>query len=178
MGADKASLPWEGRTLLAHALGLIQPLCTEVSIVGSPDKFSGFGRVVEDRFVDRGPLAGIHAALRSSGEDLNLLLAVDMPFVEERFLEYLLAQAAASRAIVTVPRTLAGWQPLCAVYSREFADIAESALRLGRNKIDPLFADIDLRVIQENELRNYGFPTGMFRNLNTAEEFEQARRSE
>lgn len=178
MGTDKALLDWQGRPLLQHALDLLAPVCPQVSIVGAADKFSRYGPVIEDHFLARGPLAGIHAALRSSKATLNLILAVDLPFVELRFLEFLLEQAQQSKPVVTVARTTDGWQPLCAVYRREFADVADSALRLGRNKIDPLFAEVDLRVIQENELRNYRFSPQMFRNLNTPEDLEHARQSE
>lgn len=178
MGTDKAFLDWEGRPLLQHALALLASVCPQVSIVGAADKFSGYGPVVEDHFLARGPLAGIHAALRSSKATLNLVLAVDLPFIEQRFLEFLLDQAQQSKPVVTVPRTVDGWQPLCAVYRRDFADLADTALRLGRNKIDPLFSEVDLRVIQENELRNFRFSPQMFRNLNTPEDLEHARQAQ
>lgn len=175
MGTDKAFIDWEGRPLLQHALELAASVCPRLSIVGAADKFSRFGSVVEDHFLARGPLAGIHAALRSTKADLNLILAVDLPFLERRFLEFLLEQAQQSKPLVTVPRTADGWQPLCAVYRRDFAEVADTALRLGRNKIDPLFSEVDLRVIQENELRNFRFSAQMFRNLNTPEDLDHAR---
>jgi len=175
MGTDKAFIDWKGRPLLQHALELAASVCPRLSIVGATDKFSRFGPVVEDHFLARGPLAGIHAALRSSKADLNLILAVDLPFLEPRFLKFLLEQAQQSTPLVTVPRTADGWQPLCAVYRRDFAEVADTALRLGRNKIDPLFSEVDLRVIQENELRNFRFSAQMFRNLNTPEDLDHAR---
>jgi molybdopterin-guanine dinucleotide biosynthesis protein A len=175
MGVDKASIEWQGRRLLQRALDLLAAVAPRVAIIGAADKFSSYGTVIEDHFVGRGPLAGIHAALRSPiAAECNVILAVDMPLLSEGFLRFLLEQAAASHAVATVPRTSEGWQPLCAVYRREFASLADSALRLGRNKIDPLFAEIDMRVIQENELRNFGFSPDIFRNLNTPEDLEHA----
>ena len=175
MGIDKASIEWQGRTLLQHSIDLLCAVASRVAIVGSTDKFSRFGTVVEDQFLRRGPLAGIHAALRSPiAADLNLIIAVDMPFLSQAFLSFLLEQAAASHAVATAPRTSEGWQPLCAVYRREFADLADTSLRLGRNKIDPLFGEIDLRVLQENELHNFGFSSDIFRNLNTPEDLKYA----
>lgn len=176
MGTDKALLEWQGKPLLEHSLALVVSVLPNVAIVGSAEKFSRYGRVVEDHFLNRGPLAGIHAALRASDAMRSLIVAVDMPLLDGNFLRFLLQQAAESNAVVTVPRTNDGWQPLCAVYRREFADIADRALRLGRNKIDPLFAGIDVRVIQANELQNFGFDPAMFRNLNTPEEVAEARR--
>jgi len=175
MGSDKAFLEWQGRTLLQRSLDLLSSVAARIAIVGAADKFSTYGTVVEDHFTARGPLAGIHAALRSSiAADFNLIVAVDLPLLSESFLRFLLEQAAASHAVATVPRTNQGWQPLCAVYRREFAQLADSALRLGRNKIDPLFSEIELRVIQENELRNFSFSPDIFRNFNTPEDLQHA----
>jgi molybdopterin-guanine dinucleotide biosynthesis protein A len=175
MGQDKAFLKFEGHTLLSRALDLAGKVCDQVRIVGSSEKFAAFGTVVEDSFSSRGPLGGIHAALKSSSTDLNLLLAVDMPFLNPEFLRYLLGQARATAAFATVPRCTGGWQPLCAVYRRDFADAAEGSLHAGRNKIDPLFAHVPIHVIEEAELLRLGFNPEIFRNLNTPEEFSQAQ---
>jgi molybdopterin-guanine dinucleotide biosynthesis protein A len=175
MGADKAFMQLEGRTLLGHALALAKSVTSDVRIVGSPEKFAGFGEVVEDEFPQHGPLAGIHAALRASSSELNLMLAVDMPFVEVPFLEYLFQEAARRQSVmVTIPRAAGAWQTLCAVYRKPFADLAEQALRQGKNKIDPLFRDIEMRIVDEHELTEQNFSPEMFRNLNTLEELKQA----
>jgi len=175
MGVDKAFVQLEGCTLLAHALALAKSVTSDVRIVGSRQKFTAFGEVVEDEFPQHGPLAGIHAALRGSVAELNLILAVDMPFVEVRFLKYLLEEAARHEsAMVTIPRAAGAWQTLCAVYRKPFADLAEQALRQGKNKIDPLFRDIEVRIVEEHELTQQNFSPDMFRNLNTLEELKQA----
>ena len=175
MGVDKAFVELEGRTLLVHALALAGSVASDVCIVGSREKFAALGEVVEDEFPQHGPLGGIHAALRASSSELNLMLAVDMPFVEIRFLQYLFQEADRHEsAIVTIPRAAGAWQTLCAVYRKPFADLAEQALREGKNKIDPLFREIPIRILDEPELTTHQFSPNMFRNLNTPEELEQA----
>ncbi|SPF45479.1 putative molybdenum cofactor guanylyltransferase [Candidatus Sulfotelmatobacter kueseliae] len=176
MGADKAFLALDGRTLLARALDLARSVTHDVRIVGEASKFRVFAPVVEDLFPACGPLGGIHPALRASGAELNLILAVDMPFVPPALLPFLIARARSSAAMVTVARAGGGWQPLCAVYRREFADVAESALREGRYKIDALFDAGRTQVIEEEELEAAGFSASVFRNLNTKEDLEAALR--
>jgi len=175
MGTDKALLQLNGETLLARALRLVGAVCAEARIVGSVARLSGYEAVVEDIFPNRGPLGGIHAALKSSGTELNLVLAVDLPLIEVRFLDYLVARACAGEAVVTVPRASGGWQPLCAVYRRAFAPIAEAALAQGKNKIDALFASVSTEIVDEDELAQAGFSPAMFRNLNTPVDWEWAR---
>ncbi len=175
MGQDKAFLQLGEGTLLARALALAASVSGEVRIVGDMQRFLPFGRVVEDVFPGHGPLGGIHAALRQSTMELNLMLAVDVPFVESRFLAYLISSASQCAAVATVPRSADGWQPLCAVYRREFADVAERALRKGRNRIDALFAHMEIRAVGQDEWARMGFSAEMFRNLNTPGDLERAK---
>lgn len=176
MGTDKAFVTLDGRTLLARSLDLVRSVTADVRIVGDAGKFGPFAPVVEDVFRDCGPLGGIHAALRASREDLNLILAVDLPFVSLALLQYLITRARSSPAAVTVAQSGGGWQPLCAIYRREFADVAEAALRAGRCKIDALFDPSRTQVIGEDELEIVGFAPRIFRNLNTRSELEEASR--
>jgi molybdenum cofactor guanylyltransferase len=174
MGKDKAFLEFRGRILLARAVELAAGAGQEVRIVGDPRKFAAFGKVIEDIYRERGPLAGIHAALNSSATELNLMLAVDLPFVQPDFLKYLISVARETKALVTVPRAGDGLQPLCGVYRREFAQVAEQSLARGKNKIDALFAEVETRIVGPEEISHAGFSGQVFRNLNTPEEVEKA----
>ena len=176
MGREKAMLELGGSTLLERALQLALTVAAEAMVVGSRGEFERYGRLLEDVYPGQGPLGGIHAALWASPTDLNLILAVDTPFLEARFLEFLVAQARESGAVVTLPRTADGFHPLAAVYRRSFRETAEQALAEGRNKIDALFAQVETRVLEEEELRRFAFAPAIFENLNTPEELERARR--
>jgi molybdenum cofactor guanylyltransferase len=177
MGTDKAFVDYGGRTLLARSLDLARSVASDVRIAGSKEKFAAFAPVVEDVIRNCGPLGGIHAALRASPSELNLVLAVDVPFVSSAFLQYLIKQARdAPEAAVVVPRGDEGWQPLCAIYRQEFAGVAELALQAGRYKITRLFDEVPTRVIDREELEDAGFSLAIFRNLNTPEELEAEKR--
>lgn len=175
MGSDKAFLEFKGRTLLSRALDLAGSLTPDVRIVGQPARFAAFAPVVEDVFRDCGPLGAIHAALRDSLTELNLMLAVDMPFVSSELLRYLVERARNGSATVTIPVCAGRRQPLCAVYRRSFAETAELALAQGRFRIDAQFEPRSTLVISEEELREKGFSAEMFRNLNTPEELARAQ---
>jgi molybdopterin-guanine dinucleotide biosynthesis protein A len=174
-GTDKTFLELGGQTLLDRALAVMGTVCDRVTIVGDPAKFTKSGSpkyesVVADVFPGCGPLAGIHAALVHSPAELNLMLAVDMPFVSRELLAFLFAAAKESDAIVIVPRSSKGLQPLCAVYRRDFFLVAEQALRAGKYKIDAAFAGVSVRVIEEGELAAAGFSEQSFFNVNTPQD--------
>jgi molybdopterin-guanine dinucleotide biosynthesis protein A len=172
---DKAFLDFRGQSLIERALSVAGIVCDRVTIVGDPGRFATYGSskyvpVVADIFPGCGPLAGIHAALTHSTAELNLMLAVDMPFISRELLKFLLATAEASDPIITVPRTSRGFQPLCAVYRRDFATAAEQALRAGKYKVDAAFSGVSVRVIEENELAAAGFSEQSFFNVNTPQD--------
>jgi len=177
MGADKAFLKFQNATLLERAINIARLAADEVHVSGPREKFGP--EAIEDIFPDCGPLGGIHAVLKSSASELNLVLAVDLPFVEADFLRYLLRQAKAEAnagdPLAVVPRAARGWQPLCAFYHKDFAQAAEKALREKRYKIDWLFSQVPVRPVEEAEIFKAGFSLGMFDNLNTREEFELAQ---
>ena len=197
MGRDKAFLTLGGSTLLERALAVARCVSQEVALVGQREKFAAYGNVIEDVYRGQGPLAGIHAALSGSAFELNLMIGVDTPFLDPKFVQYLVDQARTGGATVTVPVTriphsiseiphpisptpgeirMGQPQPLCAVYRREFAPVAENALRQGRNNIVPLFAEVTTREIGDVEMQELAFDPRMFDNLNTPEEWEQACR--
>lgn len=187
---DKAFLDFRGQTLLERALAVMGTVCDRVTIVGDPAKLANYGSskygsskygsskygsskygpAVADIFPGCGPLGGIHSALVHSSAELNLMLAVDMPFVSRELLEFLFAAAEASCAVITVPRTGRGFQPLCAIYRREFSTTAEQALQAGKYKVDAAFSGVPVRVIEENELAAAGFSEQSFFNLNTPQD--------
>lgn len=175
MGTDKAFLEFNGRTLLANALELGRTVAEQAWIVGDPTKFAKCGTVIEDIYPGRGPLGGIHAALKSSDTELNLMIGVDLPLLEARFLRYLIECAVQSGAVVTVPRVGRHFEPLCAAYGKELLLPAEQALIAGRNKIDALFESVRIRIVEDEELAQHHFSSEMFRNVNTPEDWKLAQ---
>jgi molybdenum cofactor guanylyltransferase len=142
-----------------------------------PGKFSRWASVINDLYAGQGPLAGIHAALTHSETTLNLILGVDLPFLEADFLTYLVSQARTSGGVVTVPVVDGFVQTLCAVYRREFAKCAGRALSAGQNKVDAIFPQTFVRQLLEEELAKAGFAPRMFRNVNTPEDWQQAQQA-
>jgi molybdenum cofactor guanylyltransferase len=176
MGAPKALLSLFGDLLINNAIRSLQGVADYIRIIGPKPEYSAFGAVSEDVYKDCGPLAGIHAGLRASRTELNLVIAVDMPFLTHKLLRYIARRAQSHELLVTVPRIGGFTQPLCAVYRRGFGAIAEKSLAAGHYKIDPLFAPASTLYIEEVELRSEGFDVSLFQNINTPEDFTKAGR--
>lgn len=173
MGSDKALLEFGGVTLLERALQTGHAMAEKVYIVGPRARYGRFGDVIEDVFPECGPLGGIHAALSATETELNLMLSVDMPLMTPEFLEWLVRHAQAARELVVVPDAHGGLQPLCATYRRQARAAAEEALKRGDYKISHLFAAVPTHQITLPAIVAAGFSPEIFRNVNTAAEYEE-----
>jgi molybdopterin-guanine dinucleotide biosynthesis protein A len=177
MGHDKALLTLGGETLLERALRLAHQVAPRVAILGPRERYATTEEwIIEDEFPGCGPLAGIHAALQATDTDLNVILAVDMPFVPADFLAYLIERAQSSpHAQVVVPRVGGIVQGTCFACRRAFRSACEQRLRLGFYRVEEAIEFVRPEHIEEEEIRARGFGPDIFRNLNIPEDFTGAQ---
>jgi len=129
MGCDKAFAKLDGWTLLARQIQLARTSgAAEIFISGRPGvDYSVFGsNVLQDKFHDAGPLAGIHRALEVVPSPLLLVLAVDLPAMNANFLQQLAAGCPENAGVV--PRVAGCLEPLVAIYPKTALPLATSLL--------------------------------------------------
>jgi len=133
MGRDKARLIVSGQTLLQRQTGLLRSLGVEqVFLSCRPGEYQpGPGiTLLSDNFPGKGPLAGVERGLQAIGQGLLLVLAVDMPAIDEPILRRLMASCSKTRGIV--PLIEGRPDPLAAVYPKISHALALQHLREER----------------------------------------------
>jgi len=121
MGRDKTRLPYRGLPMAIHQAQKLAFVCGRVALVGkAPGAFASSPYpFVLDGSEPHASVFGVLAALAYSPDDVNLILAADLPRISEAFLAALLDVAQHSPAAAAViPVSADGPQPLCAVYRR------------------------------------------------------------
>jgi len=176
MGRDKALLPWGGGTLLDAALARLAAVTDDVAIlVGQEERYAGRPeRRVADRLEDAGALGGVYSGLCATERPLGLFLAVDLPRVPEALLRHLVELADGVDAVV--PLSPRGAEPLCAVYARSCLEPMRRRLEAGERRMTCFWPDVRVLEVGPEELRRFGDPERLFRNLNIAADYEAARR--
>jgi molybdopterin-guanine dinucleotide biosynthesis protein A len=176
-GADKASLPLDGRRIIDHQLEVLRHVSVSIMVVGGdPDRFSDLGiQIVPDAYQSCGALGGIYSALAASNSPWTLVVACDMPFLSLPLLQRLVRPPAADVDLV-LPRTHAGPQPLCAAYSARCADAVRQRLERGLLKAAGLAEDVRVEEIGPEELAAYDPDGLMFVNVNTPHDYERAKK--
>lgn len=179
-GADKALVEFAGRTLLSHMCEVVATATGSVHVVAAPGRYGNQAlSLIEDRWPDEGPLGGIITALHAtqesgSGEDWNLIVSCDMPFLTREWLEYLAATAAASDAEVIVPRSTYGLEPLCACWRTSAATSLQSAFDEGGRKVTDAMKRLRTEILDETHWKRFDSGGRLFWNMNTPQDYQAA----
>ncbi len=169
MGADKSMLPIEGRPIIERTCQRLV-VCFEQILISSneSDKFAFLGfDVVPDKVPGQGPLMGIVSALEASANDINFVVACDIPRIELGYVRRILFEAVKNEADIIVPTTGDGrYEPLFAIYRKSAIKAINKVLSSGGRKISEVFdhcriKKVDLGVVLVN--------------LNTMAEYEEFR---
>ena len=98
MGSDKALLQRGGGSQLAHVVALLEPLVDRVFVSTRPGQQSeperGRFEQIVDRYEGIGPVAGILSAMDEWPDVEWLVVACDLPNVDDKTLRYLLDEAS------------------------------------------------------------------------------------
>ncbi len=138
MGQDKAALAYAGRTQLERAMALISAHVAGAWVSVRAEQQADpvraqFAQIMDTR-QDIGPVAGILAAQESHPQAAWLVLACDLPLLDEATLAHLVASRA-PQAVATAYRSSHDGlpEPLCAIYEPRSHALLESYLQGGRN---------------------------------------------
>ncbi len=172
MGREKALLRWQGQPLVRRVVEALQEVFSIVRVVTSSEEVAQAAGVpsLSDRFLERGPLGGIHAALTEVGD--CFVCATDMPFLKAEFIRHLCGLA--ENFDVVVPRVAGHTETLHAVYKATCLPVIERQLSEGVNKVAAFFPRVRVRFVEEAECRSFDAELKMFVNVNTPGEYEQA----
>jgi molybdopterin-guanine dinucleotide biosynthesis protein len=173
IGVDKRYLVLGGRTLLQRNLRFLRRLLPEVVVSHAADDEPDCGdeavvRLVADAYPGRSPLTGIVSVLEEVGGPL-FVMAADLAAPEEAAARAVLEASAASGGDVVLPRVGRHREPLFAWYGPRCLSPMRALLRADRHRIVEAFPS--LRVVEVD------FPNARpFHNINTMDEYEEARR--
>lgn len=165
MGRDKALIELDGRTMLDRSIDLLRPHVREILVIGDPAKYILHNAtVIPDEQPGKGPLGGIVTAIARARYVRLLVLACDMPGINDRLLVHLKKELDRD-GDVALPRHRSMIEPLAAAYHRHAIDAFEECLRNNVLKMSDAIARVK-PVYLDIEPGKDGWPADLFRNLN------------
>ena len=174
-GENKAFLKVGGMQILDRLFDLFSELFDEIILVTNrPRDFLEWDAlIVTDVFPVRSSLTGIHAGLFYASHPFAFFSACDTPFLKREIIETVLSEIEPGADLV-LPRTSAGFEPLCAAYSRRCLKPAEDHLRANKFKIHLALKGCRIKTIPEDRLRAKDPGLVSFFNVNTPQDLERA----
>jgi molybdopterin-guanine dinucleotide biosynthesis protein A len=172
MQRDKAALTYHGRTQLEWAVSLLQPHAQRVFVSVRPDQTSDPVRARFDQIVDTrenlGPVAGIMAAQAKHPQVAWLVLACDLPFLDNATLTHLIAARQPQRVATAYRSSHDGLpEPLCAIYEPASREPLLAHVANGKDCPRKFLINSDVQLIDEPN------PHALD-NVNTADEYGSA----
>ncbi len=179
MGRDKASLTYHGRTQLEWAMDLIKPYVEKAFVSVRPGQNdpvrARFEQIVDTR-EGLGPIAGIMAAQARFPDVAWLVLACDLPFLDDATLRYLLAQrdparpATAFRSRNPNPKHDGLPEPLCTIFEPASREAILAHVASGKDCPRKFLINAGPRLLDQPNAQALD-------NVNTPEEYGSAMAS-
>jgi len=169
-GRNKAFAAVGGEPIAARTLRLLAQVFPQVIVAtNAPHEFSRFRvETVSDVHPGRGPLAGVHAAMRIARHPHLFVVACDMPGLDADVIRFLLGRIDGADAIV--PCWDGDIEPLHAVYAVRVLPVIERCLEEGRSAMRQFLPLVRVDYVSEAELRDVSAAAASFTNVNTPEE--------
>jgi len=168
MGTDKALLRRDGETQLARTVMLLEKHLPRVFVSTRADQVDDEERArypqIRDRYDDLGPVAGILSAMEEHPEVAWLVVACDLPNVDDVTIQRLLDERDAGRPFTAYRSSYDGLpEPLCAIYSPAARDIVVGFVEDGINCPRKILIRSDTELMEQSD-------PGSLDNINTPED--------
>ncbi|NRF95452.1 molybdenum cofactor guanylyltransferase [Paenibacillus frigoriresistens] len=181
-GRLKALLPVQGQPLLLRQLEEMSSICKQVIVVtNEPEVLRPYltsvsnidVQCINDQYVQKGPLSGIHAASQLASEQHMWIVGCDMPFISAEAAKAMaiLCQEANLDAVIPVLDGRA--HPLHGVYSKLVGSEAEVLLKQEQYRLMGLLDHMDWKPVENDFFERQNIPSHFATNVNTPEEYER-----
>jgi molybdopterin-guanine dinucleotide biosynthesis protein A len=178
-GHDKVLEKIGNTSLLEQVISHVDPISKDIIVVTAKERtFAQLAnhpkiKITNDIYPGQGSLGGIYTGLMKSESFYNLVVAADMPFLNESLLRYMIK--VADGYDFTLPRINNMYEPMHAIYSRNCIDPIKSILEQGKKVIIELFDYVKVRFVETKEIDRFDPKHLSFFNVNTLADIKRAK---
>ena len=179
LGRDKIVETVGNISLLERVIFYLSLFSRDIIIVTASEQslpqFIGYPklRIVADTYPGKGPLGGIYTGLVASDSRYNLVVAGDMPFLNQALLHYMI-QLCDDFDLV-LPRLGSMVEPLHAVYSKGCLAPIENLFKQGNLKVSDLLTLVRVKYVEAEEINQFDPKHLSFFNINTEADLKIAQ---
>ncbi|MDP3353512.1 MAG: NTP transferase domain-containing protein [Flavobacteriaceae bacterium] len=170
MGTDKSSLAYFGINQREHLFNLLQKnVSGDVYISSRKEQDFNHQNLIPDTFLGLGPYGGICSAFMQHPNNAFLVVAADLPFVDDELLQLLISKRNPTKIATTfIGKNNPFPEPLITIWEPKSYPILLQYLSMGYSCPRKVLINSDVELITINE--------DLLRNINTPDEYEQVKK--
>jgi molybdopterin-guanine dinucleotide biosynthesis protein A len=179
LGRDKVQEIIGDRNLLQWVVSRLSCFNSDIIIVTARGKslpqlnvYPRF-RIVTDTYPGKGALGGIYTGLAVSSSQYNIVVAGDMPFLNQALLNYMVEVSPG--VDVVIPRVGKLTEPLHAIYSKSCLAPIERLFNQGELRVSAMLDSVKVRYVEADEIDRFDPKHLSFFNINTEADLEIAQ---
>jgi molybdopterin-guanine dinucleotide biosynthesis protein A len=174
-GIIKPKILVGGKTIISRILESFDDIFDEIIIVtNTPDEFIGYSscKITGDLFMNRGPIGGIHAAMKMTGSEAIFVVAGDMPYLSKKYIIRQIESFEQRKCQVLIPKINNFIEPLHGIYSIRILDLLEDYLSSSNdNAISSFIGLTDVRYLQIEDSEDF---SRVFTNINSPSDIKSS----
>ena len=167
MGKDKSELNYFGKPQKEHVKELLES--NNLNTYYSVQNNTGAENEIQDTFLNLGPFGGICSAFQKDPNSAWLVLATDVPFVNDEVIQLILKHRNPSKAATAIKGKSKDFvEPLITLYEPKAYPILLQYLAQGYSCPRKMLINSDVEIVEIDD--------DFIRNVNTPEEFKSAKK--
>ncbi len=172
-GSNKAFAQFNGMPLIERVTGVLGRIFRNLMIItNSPLEYSYLKLpLYQDIIKNLGPVGGIYTGLDALDDDWAFFCACDMPFINEGLVRYIAGIKEGFDAVV--PKVDWKIEPLHALYSKRCLPAMKELIIIKECQTIKAFKNINVRFVEEAEIKKFDPGIKSFLNVNKPDELEQ-----
>jgi molybdopterin-guanine dinucleotide biosynthesis protein A len=176
-GSNKALYKLNQKPMLINIIEKLEPMFDKIYVIGNKEyKYEGLFKTeyLTDVIPDKGPLGGLYTGLKTTDSSYNYLQACDMPFVSKEYLGYMKKYISENKGYdAYIPKKKGYLEPFVGIYHKRIKKDILKLIRKDKLNFDFLFQEINIRIIDEKEIKNIVNTDRIFFNINKKEDIKK-----
>lgn len=176
-GSNKALYEINQKPMLINIIEKLEPIFGKIYVIGNKEyKYDGLYNTeyITDIIPDKGPLGGLYTGLKTTNSKYNYLQACDMPFVSKEYLEYMKNYIANNKGYdAYIPKKKGYLEPFVGIYHKRIKKHILNLIKQDKLNFDYLFQEINIKVIEEKNIKKVADTERIFFNINKKEDIQR-----
>jgi len=170
MGKDKGALDYHGKPQREFMADMLSPFCKKTYIsVRSNQGVESEYELLEDTFVGLGPFGAIASAMRKNPNAAWLVVACDLPLLDEKTLQFLIENRNSSKVATAIYNPETGFpEPLITIWEPRSYQVLLHFLTQGNSCPRKVLINSEIELLKVEDVK-------VLLNVNDAEGFDKVK---